>query len=111
MPEPNFFERCHSGQYQFKVPFIIYADFEAILQILEEDENELDPEAADMRKISCHISSGFCRYTIFAYGCMERLIIPYSSIEAKIVWKSFEITLGSSARDSTTCSPQSQWNP
>ena len=43
MLEENSFMRFHSGQYQFKVPFIIYADFEVILQSLEEgtDPNPL----------------------------------------------------------------------
>ena len=48
MPDKNSFIRFHSGQYQFKVPFVIYADFEAILQGLEED-TELDPEAPYMK--------------------------------------------------------------
>ena len=39
MPEENYFVRSQSGQYQFKVPFAIYADFEAILQ--EEGKIEL----------------------------------------------------------------------
>ena len=34
MPEENSFVRFHSGQYQFKVPFAIYSDFEAILESL-----------------------------------------------------------------------------
>ena len=31
MPEENSFVRFYSGQYQFKVPFDIYADFEVII--------------------------------------------------------------------------------
>ena len=30
MPKENSFTRFHSGQYQFKVPFIIYADFSRV---------------------------------------------------------------------------------
>ena len=32
MPEENSFVRFHSGQYHFKVPFVIYADFKEILE-------------------------------------------------------------------------------
>ena len=32
MPEENSFMRFHGGQYQFKVPFAIYSDLEAILE-------------------------------------------------------------------------------
>ena len=51
--------RFHSGQYQFRVPFVIYADFEVILQS-SEDETELDPEAPYTREINCHFPLGFC---------------------------------------------------
>ena len=67
MPEENSFVRFHSGQYQFKVPFTIYSDFKAILQISEE-ETELDPEAPYTKGINCHIPSGFCTYSTCAYG-------------------------------------------
>ena len=70
MPKENSFMRVHSGQYQFRVPFIIYADFEAILQS-SEDETELDPETSYMREINCHVPSGFCTYATFAYGEVE----------------------------------------
>ena len=33
MPKENSFMRFHSGQYKFEVPFVIYADFKAILQM------------------------------------------------------------------------------
>ena len=49
MPQENFFMRLHSGQYQFKVPFIIYLDFEVILQSLEETDS--DPLSSYMRDI------------------------------------------------------------
>ena len=35
-PQENSFVRFHSGQYQFKVPFVVCTDYEAILQGLEE---------------------------------------------------------------------------
>ena len=67
MPKENYFMRFHSGQYKFKVPFIIYADFKKILQSSEE-ETDPDPLSTYMRGISHYILSRFCTYTTFAYG-------------------------------------------
>ena len=35
MPKEDSFMKFHDGQYQFEVPFIMYADFEAILKPIE----------------------------------------------------------------------------
>ena len=67
MPEENSFVRFHSGQYQFKVPFIIYTDFEVIHQS-SEGETELDPEAPYTREINHNISSRLCTCPTFAYA-------------------------------------------
>ena len=48
----------------FKVPFVIYADFEAIVQGSEEETNPLNSYTRD---INHHVPSRFCTYT-FAYG-------------------------------------------
>ena len=76
IPPENSFIRFHSGQYQFKVPFIIYTDFEAILQSLEE-ETSSDPLSSYMRKINHHIPSVFCMYTNFTYKKAENLLSLY----------------------------------
>ena len=73
MPKENSFMKFHSGQYQFKVPFIIYADFEAILQGLKE-ETDPDPLRSYMRDINCHVPSGLCTYTMFMYGEVKDLL-------------------------------------
>ena len=72
MHEENSFVRFHSGQYQFKVPFTIYANFKVILQSLE-DETKFDPEAPCMREINCHIPFGYYTYATFAYREVEDL--------------------------------------
>ena len=73
MPEENSFVRFHSGQYQFKVPFAIYFDLEAILQ--EEEETELHgssiPEDYYTKRINRHVPYGFCIYRTCAYGEVE----------------------------------------
>ena len=78
MPQENSFMRFHSGQYQFKVPFIIYTDFKVILQS-SEDETKLDPEAPYVREINCHVLSGFCTYTTFAYGKVDNPLRLYQA--------------------------------
>ena len=62
MSEEHSFVRFHR-QYQFKVPFIIYADFKQSSQ----EETEPDPEAPYMKRINCHVPSGFCPYSTCAY--------------------------------------------
>ena len=70
MPKGNSFVRFHSGQYQFKVLFIIYADFKAILQGSEE---ETDPDllSSYARDINHHVPSGLCTYATFTYAEVE----------------------------------------
>ena len=70
MPQENSFTRFHSGQYQFKVPFVIYANFEVILQGSEE-ETDPDPQSSCTRDINHYIPPGFCTYTRFVYGEIE----------------------------------------
>ena len=70
MPEKNSFMRFHSGKYQFKVPFIIYADFQAILQGSEKDADP-DPLSSYTRDVNHHIRSEFCTHTMFMYREVE----------------------------------------
>ena len=80
MLEANSFMRFHSGQYQFKVPFVIYANFEAILQSLEDETKRtmaLDPEAPYTKEINHHNPSGFCAYTTFGYRKVANLLRLY----------------------------------
>ena len=49
MPEENSFMKFLSGQYQFKVPIAIYADFEMILQGLEEEGHRVTETGSAMR--------------------------------------------------------------
>ena len=66
MPKEGSFVEFHDGQNQFKVPFVMYADFEAILKPKEVIES--DPEESYTKEINQHIPSGFCVYSKFAYG-------------------------------------------
>ena len=64
------------GQYQFKVPFMMYADFESILKPVDErDKDKMNTmktgrksKAPYTEKINTHVLSGWCVHSTFAYG-------------------------------------------
>ena len=56
----------YDGQNQFRVPFMMYADFELIrMQIEGPSPDLINPYS---QEVSQHIPSGFCIYSKFAYG-------------------------------------------
>ena len=77
MPESGSVLKFHDGQYQFKVPFIMYADFESILQPISGCSD--NPDNPSNRKINQHVPSGFCVYSKFAYGEVENPVKLYRS--------------------------------
>ena len=66
MPTKNPIVKYADGQYQFKVSFVIYADFESILVPVSGAPN--NPEMSSPRGINVHQPSGWCMYSKFAYG-------------------------------------------
>ena len=66
MPKLGSFIEFHNGQNQFKVPFMMYADFEAILRPVHEPSP--NPNEPYTKKVNWHIPSGFCIYSKFPYG-------------------------------------------
>ena len=66
MPTRNPMVKYSDCQYQFKVPFVIYADFESILILLSGAAN--NSEMSSTRGINVHTPSGWCIYSKFAYG-------------------------------------------
>ena len=66
MPKEASFMKFYNGQNQFKVPFVMYADFEAVLKPIEAPKP--NPEESYNKVINQHIPSGFCVYCAFAYG-------------------------------------------
>ena len=66
MPKPGSFVEFHDGQNQFKVPFTMYTDFEAILKPVHGPSP--NPNGPYTKKVNQHIPSGFCVYSKFAYG-------------------------------------------
>ena len=61
MPHKKPIIEYSDGQFQFKVPFIMYADFESILEPIQGN-------LSSMRGVNIHTPSGWCIYSKFAYG-------------------------------------------
>ena len=67
--------KFHDGQYQFKVPFMLYADFESILKPVDERyrdrmntmKTERNGKAPNTEMINAHVASGWCVHNTFAY--------------------------------------------
>ena len=77
--------KFHDGQYQFKVPFMLYADFGSILKPVDERyRDKMDTMKAGRKgkapyteKISKHIPSGWCVHSTFAYGDVSNPLKMY----------------------------------
>ena len=66
MPHKKPVVEYSDGQFQFKVPFIMYADFESILEPIQVPGN--NPSISSMRGVNVHTPSGWCIFSKFAYG-------------------------------------------
>ena len=69
MPNKGLTVEFYNGQNQFKAPFMMYADFEAILAPIQGPNP--DPSEAYTTKVNQHIPSGWCVYSKFAYGKVD----------------------------------------
>ena len=75
MPYRNLIVQYSDGQFQFKVPFIMYADFESILKPIQGPEN--NPRISSTRGINNHVLSRWCVCSEFAYGKVENPLKLY----------------------------------
>ena len=66
MPKKGETVEFKDGQNQFNVPFIMYADFDSILEPTESPDP--DPNQPYTNKVNQHRPSGWCVYSKFAYG-------------------------------------------
>ena len=101
--------KFHDGQYQFKVPFMLYADFQSILKpVNERYRDKMNKMKAGRKgrapyteKISNHIPSGWCVHSTFTYGdvpdplkmyrdkdCVEKFV-EYIKEEVKRLYERF----------------------
>ena len=98
MPTKNPIVKYADGQYQFKVPFVIYADFESILVLVSGAPN--NPEMSSTRGINVHQPSGWCMHSKFVYRKVTNPLKQYRGrdciskfcehimVEAKRLYKS-----------------------
>ena len=75
MPHKKPIVQYSDGQFQFKVSFIMYADFESILEPIQGSEN--NPRISSTRGINNHIPSGWCVLSEFVYGKVENPLKLY----------------------------------
>ena len=75
MPEKNPIVTYSNGQHQFKVPFVMYADFESILEPMQGVKN--DPSISSTRGVNLHKPSGWCLHSKFAYGKVKKPTSQY----------------------------------
>ena len=75
MPHKNPIVQYSDGQLQFKVPFVMYADFESILEPIQGPGN--NPTILSARGINNHVPSGWCVHSEFAYGNVQNPLKLY----------------------------------
>ena len=63
--EENNILKYNLGEKSMKIPFIIYGDFESILEEISTCSN--DPKKSSTTKISKHTPSGFSLFTYCSY--------------------------------------------
>ena len=78
MPKQGSTIEFKDGQNQFRVPFIMYADFELILEPMDPVEpGSLNPSQPYTNEVNQHTPSGWCVYSKFAYGDVDNLLRTY----------------------------------
>ena len=68
MPKQGSVVEFKDGQNQFKVPFIMYADFESILEPMDQGSPRPNSDQPYTNEVNRHTPSGWCVYSKFAYG-------------------------------------------
>ena len=76
MPKQGSTIEFKYGQNQFKVPFIMYAYFESILEPMCPVEPG-SPSQPYTNEVNQHTPSGWCVYSKFAYGDVDNLLRLY----------------------------------
>ena len=92
------------GQNQFKVPSIMYTDFESILEPIQHPNPP--PTGSYTLEVTKHLPSGWCVYSKFVYGEVKS---PLKLIEVKIVLRNFVITSGRKLIGYITYFLRNQW--
>ena len=75
MPHKRPIVEYSDGQFQFKVAFIMYTDFEYSLELIQGPVN--DQMISSTRGVNNHVPSGWCIPSEFAYGEVKDLLRLY----------------------------------
>ena len=76
MPKQGSTIEFKDGQNQFRVPYIMYADFESILEPMGPVEPG-SPNQPYTNEVNQHTPSGWCVYSKFAYGDVDNPLRIY----------------------------------
>ena len=76
MPKQGSTVEFKDGQNQFKVPFIMYADFESILEPMDPVEPG-SPNQPYTNEVNQHTPTGWCVYSKFAYRDVDNPLRLY----------------------------------
>ena len=79
MPNRKPIVEYSDDQYQFKVPFMMHADFESILEPIQGFSN--NPNVSSTRGVNIHMPSGWCDYSTFAYGKVTNPLAQYRGLD------------------------------
>ena len=78
MPKQGSTVEFKDGQNQFKVPFIMYTDFESILEPMGPVEpGSPNPNQPYNNEVNQHMPSGWCVHSKFAYGDVDDPLRTY----------------------------------
>ena len=69
-PEKKNLLKHHIGQYHFKVPFMLYVDFEIILKPVDEQYRETTNKMTTKRKGKTHIQCILYSEGIYNFSCI-----------------------------------------
>ena len=79
MPNRKPIVQYSDGQYQFKVPFMMYAGFKSILEPIQGASN--NPNVSSIRGVNVHTPSGWCVYSHFSYGNLTNPLTKYRGLD------------------------------
>ena len=75
MPKQGSTVEFKDGQNQFRVPYIMYADFESILELM--DHGSSSPNQPYTNEVNQHTPSGWCVYSKFTYRDVDNPLRIY----------------------------------
>ena len=106
MPQKKPIVQYSDGQFQFKVPFIVYTDFESILEPIQGPGNNL--RISSTRGVNIHTPSGWCVRSEFTYGEVKD---PLKLYRGKDCISKFCDHIIAEAHRLYRSFPENPWNP